>query len=289
MEVDAAMKRIAIRASLFCLILTSPWSVVSAEPSGYIVEAGTLQRLDIATGARTSIGDIGYDAKALAFDARGQLFATDGLELMILDTAVGSAEVTALLQSTFVTVAGMTFDLTDALWVSGETTTGEEGLFQIDTDTGEVTKISSLALSALAARGNRLYAVSEDLVVIDPSPYSEETLGNGFETWADPGTFGPFRNGSGADFDSAGRLWGVLDLRLEVDPPSAFSEIARFDDSGRLTNTFVDHTYGRDLYGLAIAPAVTEVPTLGPRSLGFLALLLALAGLKAQRGRISTR
>ena len=62
----------------------------------------------------------------------------------------------------------------------------------------------------------------------------------GFETWADPGTFGPFRNGSGADFDSAGRLWGVLDLRLEADPPSAFFEIARYDDSGRLANKFVD-------------------------------------------------
>ena len=134
------MKRFAIRAGLFCLILTSPWSVVSAEPSVFIVEVGTLQRLDIATGARTSIGDIGYEAKALAFDARGQLYATDGLELMTLDTAVGSAEVTTPLQSTFVTVAGMTFDLTDTLWVSGETTTGEEGLFQIDTDTGEVTQ-----------------------------------------------------------------------------------------------------------------------------------------------------
>ena len=186
---------------------------------------------------------------------------------------------------------GLAFTCDGVLWMSA----GTGQFWQINPFTADATLLGSLGVTVtgLAAHGTQLYATGSQgnntLYLIDSKHARAHAVGsygsNNFITTASPG------------FDSAGKLWAVLDY---VPPPSGpspdWSDLATIRaDTGRLTNlgsiTPSQPSWSGDLQqiglkGLAIPagvcavtpPSVASTPTLSARGLFVLILLCALIG-----------
>lgn len=156
--------------------------------------------LDLATGARTEIGDSSFppgsprlaNAEAFAFEpTRGRWLIATGETLVTLDLATGEREV-------FVDdldyVATVDFDESRDRWIAFD---GSLGLFAIDPDDGAVTVLSSddrgdgeplsgvLRVMVDSARDRYLAATVDALLAIDPESGDRTPIESG-PTIADP-------------------------------------------------------------------------------------------------------
>ncbi|MDX2000193.1 MAG: IPTL-CTERM sorting domain-containing protein [Thermoanaerobaculia bacterium] len=174
---------------------------------------------------------------------------------------------------------GLAFDATGRLWL-----TTEGRLYEVDPTDGALRQQADLGreVPGLAGCGSTLFGITRpagldfpvQVLRIDPATGAVTELGSG----NGPDVF--MSDGGGLDFDSEGRLWGVLHNPSGIGLPVFLDFIVEFDPiTGEVLQSTHLHELGR---GLAIGPppavcpgrGVTEVPTLGEWGLVLLAGLL---------------
>lgn len=271
-------------------------NAVAAQPDGLIGNAGNLwyvANYDLSTGAVLESVLPATGMTGLAMAPNGELFGVipvvaEGPGAMVtpwlarVDVAGHSLDLRGQLFPAAVSLheVGLAFDSVGRLWLV------DEGgrLYQVDPGTAAVSEAANFGrpVHGLAGCGSTLFGLTRpsgqsqpvQLVRIEPDNGPFEVFGPGHsEVW--------MGDGGGLDFDTDGRLWGVLhntsgipspvlDFTVEFDP--ATGGVLRFNHVGEL---------GR---GLAIGPppavcpgrGVTEVPALGFPGLVVLAGLLAI-------------
>lgn len=273
-----------------------------AEPFGYSVNsdapqnADQLYRIDLATGAATAIGAVGFeDVEGLAMAPDGVLWAVDDAldRLLQINTVTGQAANRGLLglagQGTgpnFALDYGLAITCDGRAWLSGDQAST---LWEVSLATGEARNPSALplALSGLAASGKILYGVSVEapprLVRIDTETREATIVGPlGIDATQD----------AGADFDANGNLWVITDDSPAASPPP--NRIYRINLQTGAATFVANAPFGME--GLAIAataPCSAASPPLsaqivpGPDAywLGLLALVAGLAAARRLRGR----
>lgn len=287
-------------AALACLPLSA-----AADPVAYGAGFRDLYRIDLATGAQTRVGPIGFnDVEGMAFAGLDELYAAvDGTQgaggtstdfLIRIDLASGTGTLVGSLSG----LAGqgpsgqLDYGLASTcdgrLWLASENT---QELWEVSRLNGGVRRVGSTgaSISGLAGRGESLYGVSVGsdaaLYRIDPQTAQATRIGA-------LGIGGPIEN-VGLDFDLDGALWATLD---PLDP-SRPTRVVRLDlSSGAATlASSIDLDVG--IEGLAIAtppacqpgtpaPAATPVPGPGGMLLALLAVLTALVGARGLARRI---
>ena len=212
-------------AALACLPLSA-----AADPVAYGVGFRDLYRVDLATGAHSRVGPVGFnDIEGLAFVGLDELYgAVDftrdaggtGTDFLIrIDASSGQGSLIGPLSG----LAGagpdgqLDYGLAGTcdgrLWLSSETT---QELWEVSRLNGGVRRVGSTgaALSGLAGREDELYGVSVGdaaaLYRIDPDTAVATRVGA-------LGVGGPIEN-VGLDFDQSGVLWATLDPRDSTRP-----------------------------------------------------------------------
>lgn len=315
------MRPIARRLLVASGLLLS--AAAGAQPFGYASATDpdsplrdALYRVDLATGAASRIGYIGFrDVDGLAFHPDGTLYgAADGSAdaggtsdlLVRIDPANGAGTPVGH----FAGLAGLgpgqggqldygfaaTCD--GQLWMSSDTL---GHLWRVDRSNGAVQRVVSGGplISGLAARGQTLYGVSVDP---DPALYRFDTV-----------TLQLTRVGAlpvadrvfdvGLDFDSEGRLWATLDYLVPPEglPRLPLNDLVQIDpDTAQFIRSTPITGLGSglsrvQLEGFAIAPPVcpgegtppaasaVQVDATGSLSLAGLAVLLAWLGILGLR------
>jgi len=316
-----------LRAFIATLVLAVSGIQANAGTVAYGEAFDTLYSIDLSTRNATPVGAAGSwsgasiaNVEGLTFGPNGKLYAvSDTLlkALMTIDPATGLANVIGPLslgdsgQGTFdVLDLGMTFTCDGRLWLSS----GFTGSFwQVDPGTGSTTRIGNLGatITGLTARGNQVFgAGSQD----DPNLYSIN-LATGTATSVGPYGLGlnPITTVS-PGFDTAGKLWSVLDNVPPLPPTQTpqWSTLATISAKGVLatvgditTPTGIKYPSSVTelpyvgLKGLAItspcnvakaAAAIDPAPATSPLSLSALILLVLLAsGTSWRRRRQSTQ
>lgn len=284
---------------LASLALLASASATEAAPMAYAVSFDTLYQLDLATGAASRIGAIGYnDVEGLAIGPDGTLYgASDANKTLIMidkrtgrGVAVGGTNgnlgLTGQGLGQFDAMDfGLTFSCDGKLWLSSDAT---RKFWEVDPATGSARFVGNLGvqITGLGARGDGVYGFGSNG---DESLYHIDlTTGQALVT-------GPLHNGSviadgGLDADEEGNLWGVLDYRPPQDNKP--SDIVRIDHrtglSTRISTTLTE------MEGLAIAPVrpcgpdpdprgpgPVSIPSLQDLGLALLGSLMALLGFLA--------
>lgn len=269
-----------------------------ADPFGYAVGFNELYRIDLASGAATRIGAIGFN------DVEGLALGPDGVLYGVVDQTMGagSAATDFLIRIDPVTGAGsligqlglagqgpggnldygLAFTCDGRLWASSDTT---QELWELDRVSGAARRTGNtgVALSGLAANERGLFGISVGanpaLYRIDPERAQAVLAG--------PLNAGGVVDDAGLDFDEIGNLWAVLDPEPAAIGPSRVAQINPVTGQSTVLAT-VASVVGME--GLAIA-RTAACADIGPRSvpvntpLGLLGLGVLLAGLAAARLR----
>lgn len=254
--------------------LLLPFSLcVQAEPIGYVATFSDLYRVDLATGAATRIGPIGFnDVDGLAISPDGQLYGVADLT-----AGSGSGLTDFLIRIDHVTGAGtqigplsglanqgpggsldygLAFTCDGRLWLSSDST---GSLWEVARGSGQVRLVADTGapLSGLAARGRELFGIGVRQGFGDAT--QQATYRIDVETGrADRiGSLGSSDtlSGAGADFDMTGVLWATLDSQ----PPdfNRATRVARVDLATGAATVVASLTGIQDnlsARGLAIAP-----------------------------------
>jgi len=312
------MRPIARRLLIASGLLLS--AAVSAQPYGYA--SGTdpdspslrdaLYRINLATGAATRIGYIGFrDIDGLAFHPDGVLYgAADGSAdaggtsdvLVRINPETGSGSFVAPFAGLAGQGPGQGGQLDNGLavtcdgqmWMSSDTL---GHLWRVDRATGAVQRVltGGPPISGLAARGQVLFGVSVDP---DPALYRFDTSTSQL-TRVGPLAVSDRIFDAGLDFDADGRLWATLDYLVPPEglPRPNLNDLVQIDpETGALLSSTPITGAGSglsrvQLEGFAIAPPAcasggtppsfppVQVDASGTTSLALLAVLLALIGL----------
>lgn len=276
-----------------------PLSAV-ADPVAYGAGFRDLYRVDLATGAQSQVGPIGFnDVEGMAFAGLDELYAAvDGSQgaggtatdfLIRIDLASGAGTLVGSLSGLAGAGPGGQLDYGLAstcdgrLWLSSENT---QELWEVSRLNGGVRRVGSTgaSLSGLAGRGQTLYGVSVGsdaaLYRIDPDTAQATRVGA-------LGIGGPIEN-VGLDFDVDGTLWASLDP-LDPSRPTRVVTVDLASGAASLASS-IDLDVG--IEGLAIAtppacqsgtPTLSATPVPGPGA-ALLVLLAALTGLVGARG-----
>ncbi|SDD40204.1 hypothetical protein [Aquimonas voraii] len=319
------MRPIARRLTLaFGLLLSA---AAGAQPYGYA--SGTdpdspglrdaLYRVDLATGATTRIGYVGFrDIDGLALHPDGSLYgAADGTAeaggTSDLLTRINAQTGAGSFMSHFAGLAGqgpgqggqldygLAITCDGAVWLSSDTL---GHLWRVDPATGAVDRVVTAGppLSGLAARGSQVFGVSVDP---DTALYRYDTVSKELVRVGPIAVIDRVFD-VGLDFDAEGRLWALLDYLVPPDglPRLAQNDLVEIDpDTALLLSSKPITGAGSglnrvQLEGLAVAPPACPAggtpPSVSPVSVSafygpgklLLALVLALSAAQALRRRI---
>lgn len=292
------------RSALLGTLLALAAGAASAEPFGYTVNsdgvsdasADRLLRINLSTGTVQEIGPLGSvfsDVEGLALDEQGNLWGVDDATKTVVRINTTSGAATAVggsvANTRLPTGANQGQDPSLAFTCNGElllVTQVARSLYRIQRDTGVAEPIGAagalgVQITDLAVWGEEVYGLGVDgLYRIDPNQGTARLIGS-------YGGNVHFNQGGGLAFDTTGQLWAVADRR-ELSVNGQPSEVYRIDrETGRAT--FVAQSV-IGLESLAIAPPqcrgtvqVTAIPSLDPRGLALLGLLVGLATLLVYR------
>lgn len=280
-----------------------------ADPIGYVSTFSDLYRVDLATGAATRVGAIGFnDVDGLAFAPGGQLYGVadqtaasgSGLSdfLIRIDVATGAGTLVGPLSGLANRGPngsldyGLAFTCDGRLWLSSDST---GVLWEVTPGSGQVREVAStgVPLSGLAARGSELIGVGVRQGFGDAAQQATYRIDTQTGNTVRIGSLasGDTLSGAGADFDLGGALWATLDSQ----PPdfNRATRVARVDlTTGAATvvaslSGIQDNLSAR---GLAIAPPaacavagpapLSAVPGPGLLALSLLMLLAAAIGMR---------
>lgn len=233
------------------------------EPLGYAAGFNALYRVDLATGATTVVGAIGFsDVEGLAISPNGVLYA-------VADAGVssGSGSTDLLIRINPTTGAGtlvgimpglagqgpsgnldygLAFTCDARLWLTSDSTSQ---LWEVMPSNASTRLVGNLGqpISGLAARGNQLYGVSVGsapaLFRVDRDHATASLLG--------PLNVGGVVEDAGLDFDASGTLWATLDPEPAAVGASRFAQIDVGSGRGHVTASSSVSLVGME--GLAIA------------------------------------
>jgi hypothetical protein len=278
-----------------------------AEPYAYITtldpdeaqESYRLIQVDLATGASTVAGRIGYfDVEGLAISPDGTLYGVSDVgankTLMTIDTSFGRGTAVGGVNGnlgpsvpTSPMDFGLAFSCDGRLWMSSDTT---GNFWEVDRNTGRARLVGNLGfkISGLAGAADALYGVGIEqdrgLFRINLDTGTATRVGS-------PGAIAPYVD-AGMDVDSAGNLWAVLDYNRP--PDSRPGDLNRQSDLVRIDArtgafTYVSRTFP-EAEGMAIGrpptcatggppPAPPAIPLVSPAGLLALAALMLGVGI----------
>ncbi len=260
-------------AAAVLLSLFAP--TAGAGPTGYAAtfdptsaDSYRLLSIDLATGATTAVGRIGFfDVEGLAVAPEGTIYAVaDGNKTLITinpfnghGTAVGGQNgnlgLTGQGVGQFDSLDfGLTFSCDGSLWLSSDTT---DKLWSVNRNTGKATLVGSLGkhMSGLAANADGIYGIGttgdDGLYRIDIGSATAAATVSPSATRIGAGLGGQASSvDAGLDFDSSGVLWAILDHSPpENNRPSDIVQIDLNTGAARFIATTLP-----EVEGLAIAP-----------------------------------
>jgi len=255
---------------LLSLALLSSASVSEAAPMAYAVSFDTLYQLDLANGASSRIGTIGFnDVEGLAIGPDGSLYGVSDANktLILIDKRTGRGAAVGGLSGNLGLTGqgagqfdamdfGLTFSCDGKLWLASDAT---RKFWEVDPTTGAARFVGNLGaqITGLGARNDAVYGFGSNG---DESLYHIDLVtGQAMVT-------GPMHNGStvadgGLDADLDGNLWAILDYRPPQDNKP--SDIVRIDHRTGLSTKI--STTLTEMEGLAIAPVRPCGPDPDPR------------------------
>lgn len=305
-----AYRLAAVVALSLCAVGTQaePFSFAVAPDLTAVPQTYRLLQIDLANGATTTVGRIGYfDVEGLAMAPDGTLYGVSDQNktLITIDTSFGRGTAVGSGNSNFGSEIpntantpldfGLSFSCDGRLWMSSDTT----GKFwEINRNTGAARLVGSMGanISGLAATGNGMYGVGVEgdrgLYKINLDTGAATRIGSA-------AGIAPFVD-AGFDADSAGNLWAVLDYNPP--PNSRPGDLGKQSDLVRIDAvtgafTYVSKTVP-EVEGLAIGrvqacnvpngpgPVVPVVPVNAYQALGMLGLLVLGFGLLQVRRRL---
>ena len=309
------MRRLPWLAAVVVMSCFAP--AAAAGPTAYAatfdpdsIDSYRLLSIDLATGATSAVGRIGFfDVEGLAVAPEGTIYAVaDGNKTLITinpfnghGAAVGGQNGNLGLSGQGVGQFdsldfGLTFSCDGRLWLSSDTT---DKLWSVNRNTGQATLVGSLGkhLSGLAANGDAIYGIGttgdDGLYRIDVDSANTAAVGPSV-TRVGTGLGGLNSVDAGLDFDASGVLWAVLDHS----PPdnNRPSDLVQINLTTGLAQTIA--TTLPEVEGLAIAPPrpcalpepdgqISPIPAAVPASWLALSLGVFVLGLLAVRiGRV---
>ena len=298
------------------MLLTTLSASLAAAPYGYSInsdsasiDADSLYRIDLNTGAETRIGsvklpfaiDVKLDVEGLAFAPDGTLYGVDddSMTLFPLDTDTGQVQGADEASISVLPIGGgndfgLTFACDGNLYLSS---VAEGSLYRLNLN-GFPELIGPLGekISALAAYGDpvELYGLGNGMdgngIVDSPNLYEIDLeTGAAIEIGALGAAAGPYSEG-GLAFDDSGQLWAILDSREQLLPSP--SQILKIDTA---TGTASDAQFTLEEGFESLAITVPEgcipdgmefyqgIPALSHYGLLLFSALMLLTGMAATR------
>lgn len=208
-----------------------------------------LRRISLPSGSTEAVGLVGPVVEALAFSPDGTLYGVDAFfsntdRLYTLDLSTGAAAPVGFLGIDMLAARGLTFDASGNLWLAA-LIGGENRLYGVDPDTGAASLVGvlNLPVEGLAAVGDTVYGVEDQLLLIDTANAGISTVGG-----ADFGVYRP----QSLTVDGEGTLWTLATFN---DPPPPFGGILTIDPATGLSTVELSFPGSREgLASLAIRP-----------------------------------